>query len=184
MLNSLSSSQSPYFDGFGAQTMQLQQYLSVLHGPLLPSGNLKNQSLFIFCYCFPFCISLLFLSWIPSDCFAIREDIEMRPYHQSFHFFTRVRRSSCTPIASWMSLQISSFMIFIRKVQDQVSLRYSSYRGLDSDFNSAVRIQFSVRNQLSWVYRKVSAYSGKHTRVLCLSVWSWTQINMLFEQCW
>ena len=37
--------------------------------------------------------------------FAMPEDLEMWPYHLSFHFFTMVRRSSCTPIAFWILLR-------------------------------------------------------------------------------
>ena len=37
---------------------------------------------------------------------------EMWPYHLSFRHFTMVRRSSCTPVAFWILLRTSSFVIW------------------------------------------------------------------------
>ena len=47
-----------------------------------------------------FCLPLLLAPFTVSCriVFAMPEDLEMWPYHLSFHFFTMVRRSSCTPI--------------------------------------------------------------------------------------
>ena len=46
-----------------------------------------------------FCLPLLLASFtVPCRIvFDMPEDLEMWPYHLSFHFFTMVRRSSCTP---------------------------------------------------------------------------------------
>ena len=48
-----------------------------------------------------FCLPLLLAPFtVPCRIvFAMPVDLEMWPYHLSFHFFTIVRRSSCTPIA-------------------------------------------------------------------------------------
>ena len=40
--------------------------------------------------------------------FVMPEDLEMWPYHLCFRFLTMVRRSSCTPAASWILLRTSS----------------------------------------------------------------------------
>ena len=42
--------------------------------------------------------------------FAMPEHFEMWPYHLSFRFFTRIRRSSCIPVAFWILLRTSSFV--------------------------------------------------------------------------
>ena len=61
-----------------------------------------------------FCLPLLLAPFtVPCRIvFAMPEDLEMWPYHQSFRFFTMVRRSSCTPIAFWILLQTSSFVLW------------------------------------------------------------------------
>ena len=48
-----------------------------------------------------FCLSLILAPFtVPCrTVFAMPENLEMWPYHPSFHFFTMVRRSSCTPVA-------------------------------------------------------------------------------------
>ena len=59
-----------------------------------------------------FCLPLLLAPFtVPCRIiFAMPEDLEMWPYHLSFRFFTMVKRSSCTPIASWIILRTSSFI--------------------------------------------------------------------------
>ena len=59
-----------------------------------------------------FCLPLLFAPFtVPCRIvFAMPEDLEMWRYHLSFHFFTMVTRSSCTPIAFWILLRTSSFV--------------------------------------------------------------------------
>ena len=42
-----------------------------------------------------FCLPLLLTPFIVPCRIAMPEDLEMWPYHLSFHFFTMVRRSSC-----------------------------------------------------------------------------------------
>ena len=63
--------------------------------------------------------------------FAMPEDLEMWPYHLSFCFFTMVRRSSCTPIASWILLRTSSFVTGLCRKFSDVSYSISS-QGLGS----------------------------------------------------
>ena len=48
-----------------------------------------------------FCLPLLFAAFtVPCRIvFAMPEDLDIRPYHFIFRFFTMVRRLSCTPIA-------------------------------------------------------------------------------------
>ena len=78
------------------------------------------QSLMLFSHLF-FCLPLLLPPFtVPCRIvFAMPEDLEMRPYHLSFCFFTTVRRSSCTPVAFWILLRTSSFvnMVFVGNVQ-------------------------------------------------------------------
>ena len=58
-----------------------------------------------------FCLPLLHAPFtVPCRIvFAMPEDLEMRPYHLSFRFFTMVRRLPCTPIAFWIMFRTSSF---------------------------------------------------------------------------
>ena len=42
--------------------------------------------------------------------FAKPEDLEIWPDHPSFHFLTRVRSSSCSPVAAWTFLRTSSLV--------------------------------------------------------------------------
>ena len=116
LLNGISFHLSPLtLEVVGAPQMTLQQYLSTFPCLPLPSGEppkpipvhslmLPSHILFLF---------PLLLAYFTVSCrivFAMPEDLEMWPYHLSFHFFTMVRRSSCTPIAFWILLRISSFV--------------------------------------------------------------------------
>ena len=99
----------------GAPQMKLQQYLSTIPFPaaLRESPNpIPVHSLILSSHLF-FCLPLLLAPFtVPCRIvFAMPEDLEMWPYHLSFIFFTFVRRSSCTPIAFWILLRTSSFVI-------------------------------------------------------------------------
>ena len=67
--------------------------------PILAHSLMLSSHLF-------FCLPLLLAPFtVPCRIvFAMPEDLEMWPYHLSFHFFTMVRRSSSTPIAFWILL--------------------------------------------------------------------------------
>ena len=58
-----------------------------------------------------FCLPLLFAPFIITCriVFTMPEDLEMS-HHLSYHVFTMVRSSSCTPIAFGILLRISSFV--------------------------------------------------------------------------
>ena len=59
-----------------------------------------------------FCLPLFLCTFI-VPCrivFAKPEDLEMWPNHLSFHFLTRVRSSSYSPMAAWIFLQTSSLV--------------------------------------------------------------------------
>ena len=86
--------------------------------PSLSSAALRESpnpipihSLMLFSHLF-FCLPLLLAPFtvLCRIVFAMPEDLEMWPYHLSFHFFTMVRRSSCTPFAFWILLRTSSFV--------------------------------------------------------------------------
>ena len=69
------------------------------------------RSLMLYSHLF-FCLPLL-LAPFTAPCrivFAMPEDLEMWLYYLSFRFFTMVRRSSCTLIAFWILLRITSFV--------------------------------------------------------------------------
>ena len=53
--------------------------------------------------------------------FAMPEDLEMWPYHLSFHFLTMVKRSSCTSVAFWILLRTSSFVTWSLLVPYSIS---------------------------------------------------------------
>ena len=98
----------------GAPQMTLQQYLSILPCLPLPSESpnpIPIHSLMLSSHLF-FCLPLLLAPFtVPCRIvFAMPEDLEMWSFHLSFHFFTMVRRSSCTPIAFWILLRTSSFV--------------------------------------------------------------------------
>ena len=59
-----------------------------------------------------FCLPLLLAPFtVPCKIvFVMPQDLELWPYHLTFHFFTMVRRASCTPIAFWILLRTSSFV--------------------------------------------------------------------------
>ena len=58
------------------------------------------------------CLSLLFLFTVPCRIvFAKPEDFETWPNHLSFHFLTRVRSLSYSPVAAWVFLQTSLFTV-------------------------------------------------------------------------
>ena len=61
----------------------------------------------------PLLLSLLFLFPFTVPCrivFAKPEDLETWPNHLSFHFLTRVRISSYSPMAAWIFLRTSSLV--------------------------------------------------------------------------
>ena len=82
----------------GPPQMTLQQYFSTFLCLPLPLGISKPYS----CQFFHVVFSSLFLSSSPCcsapapyrTLLAMPQDLEMRPYHLSFRFFTMVRRSS------------------------------------------------------------------------------------------
>ena len=59
-----------------------------------------------------FCLRLLFFPFtVPLRLsFAKPEDLETWPCHLSFRFLTRVRSSSYSPMAAWISLRTSSLV--------------------------------------------------------------------------
>ena len=85
---------------------------SLSSAALKESPNSISVHSFMLSYHLFFCLPLLLAPFtVPYRIvFAMPEDLEMWPYHLSFHFFTIVRRSSCTPIAFWILLQTSSFV--------------------------------------------------------------------------
>ena len=79
---------------FSAALVELTNFISV-HSLILSSH------LFL-------CLPLLFPFTVPCTIvFAKPEDFETWPNHLSFHFLTRVRSLSCSPMAAWIFLQTS-----------------------------------------------------------------------------
>ena len=96
----ISSRFSPFTSEIvGAPQVTWQQYLSALTFFRCPQEiSIPIHSLKLSSHLF-FCLRLLLAPFtVPCRIvFAMPEDLEMWPYHLSFHFFTVVRRSSCTP---------------------------------------------------------------------------------------
>ena len=107
--NIIISSQFPNLGGHQATT---DDVATIPFHPSLSSAVLRESpnpipihSLMLSSYLF-FCLPLLLAPFtVPCrTVFAMPEDLEMWLYHLSFHFFTMVRRSSCTPFAFWILL--------------------------------------------------------------------------------
>ena len=107
----------------GAPQMTLQKYLSLSYAALREPPKFFD-AVYPSIFCRPLCLAPF---TVPCKIvFAMPEDLEMWPYHPSFRFFTMVRRSSCTPVASWILLQ---FLFFVENVQK--SPIASHLKGLD-----------------------------------------------------
>ena len=111
----LISSQSLNLDGHRGTTDNVATipfHLSLSSAALRESPNSNIVHPLIFSSYLFFCLSFLLAPFtVPCRIiFAMPEDLEMWAYQLSFHFFTMVRRSSCTAIAFWILFRTSSFV--------------------------------------------------------------------------
>ena len=110
-------------------TMHFNPYLSFAALRESPS-SIPIHSLMLSSHLF-FCLPLLLAPFtVPCKIvFAMHEDLEMWPYHLSFRFFTKVRRSSCTPILDSVANLLVRHMVFVGNIQK--SPIASHLKGLD-----------------------------------------------------
>ena len=87
-----------HLDLFSAALVELAKSIPV-HSLILSSHLFFCLPLFLFSFAVPCRIV-----------FAKPEDLETWPNHLSFHFLTRVRSSSYSPMAAWIFLQTSSLV--------------------------------------------------------------------------
>ena len=85
-----------HLDSFSAALVELPKSIPV-HSLILSSH------LFFCLPLFPFTVPCRIV-------FAKPEDLGTWPNHLSFHFLTRVRSSSCSPMAAWIFLRTSSLV--------------------------------------------------------------------------
>ena len=99
-----------------------------------------------------FCLPLLLAPFtVPCrSVFAMPEDLEMWPYHLSFHFFTMVRRSSCTPITIWICCEPPRSSHGLCRKCSEVSYSISS-QGLGAFSRFLLSRSSSHRHKGRWI---------------------------------
>ena len=129
--------------------MTLQKYLST--AALRESPNSIPVPSLVLSSHLSFCLPLLATFIVPCRIvFAMPEDLEIWPYHLSFLFFTMVRRSSSTPVALWILLQTSSFVLWSLEVSYSISSqRLGSFSRVLLSMSGSHRYKGSVRISLT-----------------------------------
>ena len=104
-----------HLDLFSAALVELAKSIPV-HSLILSSHLFVCLPLFLFPFTMPCRIV-----------FAKPEDLETWPNYLSFHFLTRVRSSSCSPMAAWGDCPQIQRVFFIFE-QSMISLCLSSHK--------------------------------------------------------